>query len=248
MLKRGKQFPLCFPAAFRSVWWTSFLQLFWNNDVWMRQWLMDYRAAGILVAPFFQGAVWESSSGQGRCTGYKNKQPFIGMREWTLLLHSLVVIYQSGQNSSTSSALNIAKNVTQSIISIHKSAVWEQAKGEGCVLVLFTLCRSLFLLYFALSSFSFSPDSPTVNPCNFQRDSCFSACKDTSEIKIYLSISLWGVLLRYHMKIPENDHGKHTEKMCKSVVSESCVLSESVASRHLDSKLSWHLYVSENSH
>lgn len=87
------------PAAFRSVWWTAFLQLFWSswsNDVWMRQWVVDSIAAGKSVAPFCQGTVWESYSGQGRCTGCKNK-PFIGMRICTtiLLLHSFCCLYMS---------------------------------------------------------------------------------------------------------------------------------------------------------
>lgn len=40
------------------------------------------------------------------------------------------------------------------------------------------------------------------------------------------------------MKIPDSSHEKHTEKVYKSVVSESCVLSGSVASQHLENKLS----------
>lgn len=65
--------------------------------MWMRQWVVDFIAAGKSVAPFCQGTIRESYSGQGRSTGYKNK-PFIGMQVYItiLLLHSLVFVYTSG--------------------------------------------------------------------------------------------------------------------------------------------------------
>lgn len=238
-----------------GIFFTAFL-VFWNNDVWMRQRLVNCRAAGKLVSSFFQGTVWESSSGQGRCTGCKNKQPFIGMRVCTLHCCCTVCLCDRVGKSPQLLLLwtlfyfePISKTLLKmsSLVSISLQSENMQRESKGCVLMWFAFhfvqifipfefCFILILIFIWFSHCQFLQFS----------ERCLLFCLQwhIRNQNIPLHLPGFGVLLGCHVKMTaESNHEKHTEKMCKS-----CVLSGSVASQHLANKLSWHLYISENSH